>query len=497
MCQSCNGGRIRTSAALREHRSTGAEILSPAPAPVLPVLPHQGGQFPLPFPAPDAGIFAEVYRLPEIEKRDCNGTPLPIELVDCVCGHSVPADETEEHSNGTDRVCSDCVCSCEDCGAVHASDDDDIRSAYDAERSGTRGDSYRCDNCCWKCADCSDYFYGSGHENAHGEKICQSCAENYYSCESCSQILHSDDAHGTDDGVYCRSCFEERERDNEEEEEEDSESSRSAPAPASSPIRAYDYKPRPIFFSLAEEKQSPAPLTYLGFEIETEKSGSTSHADAIRSCGLSERKEFYCKRDGSLTNGFEIVSHPGTLSYWLASDWTFAETLADDYEYDSEVKTAGMHIHISRSALSTAQVARLQMFVRDNAAFFKYVSRRVSSDDYYYKLDLRPTGAFIRKAQSGNSHAERYTAINLENDATIEFRLFQGTLDVLCIKRNLAIVAAIVDFIRSAPLSRLTAGDFRSYLSTAGARRAIGRTMQRELIAWIDDAPSSINGRAA
>jgi hypothetical protein len=490
-----------------------------------------GVQFPLPFVSPEGADYDDtLYRLPEIEKRDGDGNAIPPVLVACsCCDEEHEEDKLTPHSqNDEERLCEDCACSCEECGDVYSSDDDELRTAYDGDEYGrNRNAQRRCDNCCWKCADCGDYHYGEdSRTNASDERICTRCSENYYTCESCNATIHQDNTHSIplvdedgeetgdyEDGSYCESCYresmserrrerEQRESGDDEETETPRRSSRSAPVPAPAPrvhelVKAYDYKPRPRFAHAAGEENAISPLDYYGIELETQLADSKAereHDNAIRSSGIDADHQFYVKRDGSLLDGgdggFEIVSHPATLRYWLEHELAFCGKLPA-LGYESEHADCGLHIHVSRSALSRPQIAKLMLFIKANPEFMRRVSRRIGSEDHYYKLDLRSTRELIGKAACNNSHAERYTAVNLENENTVEFRLFQGTLDTTQIKLNLCFVACLCAFLRSAPLSRLTAGDYRSFL-TLNARKLIGREHARKLIAWIDDNPHTL-----
>ncbi len=69
---------------------------------------------------------------------------------------------------------------------------------------------------------------------------------------------------------------------------------------------------------------------------------------------IANRKveHIYCKHDGSLEDGFEIVTHPMSLEYhekhmpWAA---VLQEAVSMGYR-SHQAGTCGLHIHVSRSA---------------------------------------------------------------------------------------------------------------------------------------------------
>lgn len=76
-------------------------------------------------------------------------------------------------------------------------------------------------------------------------------------------------------------------------------------------IEDYYYKPEPIFYG--EGKR------FFGVELEIDGAGeSDSSASSVMDIANGNGLEhIYCKHDGILSEGFEIVTHPMTLDYHL------------------------------------------------------------------------------------------------------------------------------------------------------------------------------------
>jgi UDP-N-acetylmuramyl tripeptide synthase len=51
------------------------------------------------------------------------------------------------------------------------------------------------------CADCGKVIrQDESHENADGDPVCESCLDNYYTCEDCDSVVHSSDINTVGDG---------------------------------------------------------------------------------------------------------------------------------------------------------------------------------------------------------------------------------------------------------------------------------------------------------
>lgn len=111
-------------------------------------------------------------------------------------------------------------------------------------------------------------------------------------------------------------------------------------------IHDYYYKPDPIFYG----KGQP----HYGIELEIDEGGEyDDNAERILNIGNRINEHIYCKHDGSLDDGFEIVSHPATLEYHTNTiPWKkiLDEALEMGY-YSHNSGTCGLHVHINRAAL--------------------------------------------------------------------------------------------------------------------------------------------------
>ena len=161
-------------------------------------------------------------------------------------------------------------------------------------------------------------------------------------------------------------------------------------------ISNYSHKPEPIFKKTVEKElefkdgrgeKVKRGVPYLGFELEMSciptHSGEPNEEGKYPN-GLNEedRKRmkvaslemlkyivenkleelFYFKQDSSVLNGWETVSHPCTLSFWKQVDFRAYFDKLKSLGMD-EHDTCGLHVHVSRDALTPKEWWTLVSFM--------------------------------------------------------------------------------------------------------------------------------------
>lgn len=221
-------------------------------------------------------------------------------------------------------------------------------------------------------------------------------------------------------------------------------------------IHNYSYKPEPeIGYKNANESREH--LTF-GVELECEprNDGGNVRMDAYE---LSDRIDeipggrTYCKSDGSLSNGVEIVSHPGTLAHHMyVMHWRQIQRTCEKAGFRShDAANSGLHVHVGRAQLGSTNAERDDvtrkvqvLFALYTAELTRFSRRRRSCLEQWAPIDrLGVTPDDIRHVSSGaqlaswaharvpayrSNHNDRYTAVNVTNSATVEIRIFRGTL---------------------------------------------------------------------
>ena len=155
--------------------------------------------------------------------------------------------------------------------------------------------------------------------------ICLPCyQEDFVTCDECGRIVRASDAvyYSESNCYYCERCYEQRRED---------------------AIHPYGYKPKPVFYG-----QEP-DFSVLSWRWMT----AVKTVTMLSSCFPSPGKRMYIKHDGSLDEGFEMVTHPMTLEYHCRDfPWQELTQKAVSLGYRShQTSTCGLHIHVSRRSL--------------------------------------------------------------------------------------------------------------------------------------------------
>jgi hypothetical protein len=175
---------------------------------------------------------------------------------------------------------------------------------------------------------------------------------------------------------------------------------------------------------------------YLGCELEYE---TVNKSRAQLGVGKLLHGHALMKSDGSIRNGFEIVTCPATLDIHLDVFKKFYDNIPPDLKIE---KNVGMHVHVSRKPLSQLTIGKMTEFLNrlDNKDFIHHIAGRI--DNNYARMSSDRTITFARK----HRHHDRYNALNLNNEKTIEVRLFATPINYKEFASRLQFVQALVDY---------------------------------------------------
>ena len=196
------------------------------------------------------------------------------------------------------------------------------------------------------------------------------------------------------------------------------------------------------FKRLSHEKHSKDTI-YYGIELEVERrkccpSGMPYYITDEVLHGFAQ-----VKMDGSLDNGFEICTTPATYGRQKV-EW---ERFFKDKKCMESLKgwstdTAGLHIHISRSALRPTDIGKILVFINDdtNNSFISEIAGR--SSEQWAKRSPKKVSDFAQ-------HTDKYEAINLSHRATVELRIFRSNVSKHGFYRVLEFTDALVHFAKN------------------------------------------------
>lgn len=256
------------------------------------------------------------------------------------------------------------------------------------------------------CADCGCEIDYEDYTNSDGD---------YNYCDDCGGYFHTDNGQFIGDMFYCDDCAEEH---------------------YDGIMEYHDFDDWTYNFVDNEDES-----ILKGFELEVE---GNNHREMVEELKYIMGNFCVYERDGSLDNGFEIISNPFTMPYMYANENMFKnalESLQSNGYTSHNNGRCGLHVHVNRwqltdgSVLSTDEVIDnilliMETFKEEIVKFSRRKSSQISrwcaflSDiDSHVELNYKS----IKECKDEHRY-NRYVALNLSNSNTIEFRIFRGTL---------------------------------------------------------------------
>jgi len=265
-----------------------------------------------------------------------------------------------------------------------------------------------------------DIFYCDGHERLEYDTeyssievenygvICESLYVNsneFHFCDECERCFHENDLVENEYGYFCEECDD-----------------------ILNGIPQYHSHNYNEFLTTDKDNEN---TTLFGVELEVET--YTSPKGVYEEIKDIIEDEFYVEKDGSLINGFEIISKPFSYNYMVENLENTFEELADELEsyINSDTNSNGMHIHMTKKN-------------------YKHTFNMVCLVEYYQKeltiisnregRSLKRWAKFLIDIQNHDLLSEnmincefdddyRYLALNISNTNTIELRIFNFTND--------------------------------------------------------------------
>lgn len=229
---------------------------------------------------------------------------------------------------------------------------------------------------------------------------------------------------------------------------------------------------------------------HFGFELEINKNNygfcNENHTEAI----FYIRKNFKhlklnFERDGSIGDGFEIISQPMTYKYIKAHQEDFKQILQylrDNGYRSHNTGICGLHIHISKDFLGDTTeeiqntIDKITLFVetyynnmvhfarRGNCDYCNYITPLYKS---YFDSSVLPSEDYLKsievlkdlkaKTRRYATHSDsRYFVINTTNVSTVEYRMFKGTLKYETFMATLEFVNNLTNVCKANMVSKIS-----------------------------------------
>lgn len=324
----------------------------------------------------------------------------------------------------------------------------------------TVGTEYRCVRC-W-----SLFIVPEGEDPTMAMEgaICPDCSEYVYECGRCGvSIVSVVDVAGWEVwcdtcvcgwAVYCEDCGTYEPLDDHCESRADL-------------LHDYGYKPYPEFHGT-----DPHNL-FLGLEWELDGAEWSGIESGVEFVGKHLGTLAYCKEDGSLESGMEIVTHPMSHEYMRGVKW---DQLARDLRRTGlgPHDEAGVHVHVSRAGFaSKSHMYKFTQFFYRNQSFCEAIANRSSQYYCQYSPEIQRDNAAAIKGERYSM--ERMSAVNLRNGRTIEVRIFRSTLTPGTLRSYMDFVHALVEYTRG-----MTVADVRNGALTGEAFATWVRTEHKD-----------------
>lgn len=291
----------------------------------------------------------------------------------------------------------------------------------------------------------------------YGVTLCSDCYEsNYVHCAHCGEAVMRTKAFADKRGSYlCQKC-----------------NKRHWVLPY------HSYYPQVEFYG--DNKGNSVP--FMGFELEVDCGGESNNNVAeimpLINKEDTNRVFAYCSRDGSLDNGFEIITQPATMQYHLSIRDVYNRAIQKlkSMGYAShETTTCGLHIHFNRSFFdSEACVERLlrmtEKFWNELCVYARRPERMATR--YAKKIPNEMSiKEYVYRADKCNEHSYHYYAVNIANSDTIEIRIFRGTLNLNTLMATLQLVNNMAIFAKDKTMEEIENMKFTDLLTTHTQRK--------------------------
>ncbi len=383
-----------------------------------------------------------------------------------VCDHcGVASDKANIETitvDGTDmNICSKCMDEysvCEECGEYFHMDDLEYIN-----------DSFYCYNCfrsnfvqCTRCNEIVN-IEEAQQSPVDNNYYCTDCFESTHaSCCSCGDMFFNDDLCYDDNSeeYYCSNCYNELEAERDDCDDLLDEHHTN---------HNFKIMYGDDTFNSEEEKRK---IITTGIEIEIDRN-HPSDRDTVADIIAPIEDFCFFEKDGSLDNGFEIITHPFTLNSWesiIRKPLQEALSIASRHSYHShDTSTCGLHVHVGRKCLGRDEKEIGETIVKLWLLIFRFspnlviFSRRKASAirrwaemPMFKDLDINSlkdldnendvSNLWLKLKDNGSEI--RYKALNLQPSRTIEIRIFRGTMNISTITATIQLVNKLVEYAR-------------------------------------------------
>ena len=299
---------------------------------------------------------------------------------------------------------------CECCGKMVKGTENRVYDVKQEERISVCSECATYSGKIFYCVIHDRFEYGTHFEQYEVENYGMICKNAYHNntdefnwCEECDRLFHVDDLLFDDYGnLLCHECIGDLDE-----------------------YHSHDFNE---FLTTKNETTNQ----FYGIELEVEC--HISPRDVVEEIKPIIEKEFVVEKDGSLDNGFEMISKPFSYNYMIENLENTLEEVYGELAYyeNTEIYTNGMHIHLTKQS---------HMHEFNMVCLVEYYQNELTILSNRRTRDLKRWAKFLIEKDDLDMISERmisneidcdyrYFACNLCNENTIEIRIFKATNDV-------------------------------------------------------------------
>lgn len=312
----------------------------------------------------------------------------------------------------------------------------------------------------------------------HDEYICYDCRNDAYVCDECSCYVDSNNVYCLEDGdhSYCESCYNDLPSCDYCDERYVEEPSCSC---GSGIILNYSEKFRPLFMHSVgannalvrcvahnlPDRERNNIFMGLEFEMENILGRYSTREVAELFVDAYNNGQLMLKHDGSINDGFELVSQPHTLDAFMHHfPWDLVREAQSQgmRGWDVGHREIGIHIHINRKAFyvkpdhnrynASPHLMGFMYFIYKNVPSIKRIAGRNVQYGHMHEQYLDEAYNICRR---GDNQYRRTLGINVQNNDTVELRMFRSTMRVERIQAYLQFVEAAVRYTQTDRITKM------------------------------------------
>lgn len=198
-------------------------------------------------------------------------------------------------------------------------------------------------------------------------------------------------------------------------------------------------------FKLGKKTRPKLLLNDVYFGLELEYESDDPQRSVLETVRVLDEHAIL-KRDGSIHNGFEIVTCPATRDIHSDIFKTFFEKFENKTLKLKAEANCGFHVHISKNPLTFLSIGKINAFM-NNPHNFEYISLIAGRKSNYAQQDpTRNHVCFPWNNKDRLTNTNRYNMLNLQNRHTLEFRIFAPPKTYGEFQKDLDFVEAMVDY---------------------------------------------------